>query len=597
MSRPFINNNVGIGTYLTAREVSLLAGLPMKEVPGIVLKEAVGFGLNTKNIDTNNSICIGDIVQKGRILTDMPFMLNRKVLTKHIFIAGVTGSGKTTTCHRLLYEINHNGNSGKKIPFMVIEPAKTEYRTLVRQKKYFDDVIVFTIGNEQIAPFRLNPFELVKGELITSHVDMLKATFTSAFPMEASMPQLLEEAMYLCYEAMGWDVESNEFLREEDPFDSKVDVFPQLSDLMKALELVVDKKGFDERLKKDYIGSLVSRLSNLTLGSKGLMLNCPHSVDFSYLAKNNVVLELEDIKSGEEKSFIMGLILGRMAAVIKEENRKNPNYQHVTLVEEAHRLLSKVEYGDSGSKKNAVEAFTDLLAEVRKYGEGLIIVDQIPNKLTPEVLKNTNTKIIHRILARDDKEAVGDTMLMNDKQKEYLSALSVGDTIIFTENTDSPVNVHINQFTDTSEEQVPSSEVEANFKAIKHNLGNCYSKYNLARIIKKYPELKNEFIMITERSKEDDDRKKSLADKVSMFMKYVDKFNISKAEIISEVIDRAQIIIGERLIEGLKDYDVYNSNKEVIIKFLTENSTEDITVESVHELKTKYPVFKNIRKR
>ena len=35
-----------------------------------------------------------------------------------------------------------------------------------------------------------------------------------------------------------------------------------------------------------------------------------------------------------------------------------------------------------------------MLAEVRKYGESLMIVDQIPNKLTPEVLKNTNTKLL-----------------------------------------------------------------------------------------------------------------------------------------------------------------------------------------------------------
>ena len=35
---------------------------------------------------------------------------------------GSPGSGKTTTCHRLLKEAG-------KVPFLVIEPAKTEYRT------------------------------------------------------------------------------------------------------------------------------------------------------------------------------------------------------------------------------------------------------------------------------------------------------------------------------------------------------------------------------------------------------------------------------------------------------------------------------------
>lgn len=110
-------------------------------------------------------------------------------MAKHTFIAGVTGSGKTTTCHRLLSEAN--------MPFLVIEPAKTEYRTLISKDK---DLMVFTLGNEMVSPFRINPFELIKGEVISAHVDMIKATFTSAFPMEASMPQILERAIYNVYQ-------------------------------------------------------------------------------------------------------------------------------------------------------------------------------------------------------------------------------------------------------------------------------------------------------------------------------------------------------------------------------------------------------------
>ena len=75
----------------------------------------------------------------------MPVAIKREVLNKHTFIAGVTGSGKTTTCHKLLKEA--------KIPFLVIEPAKTEYRTLI-QSKESDNCIVFTVGDETIAPFR-----------------------------------------------------------------------------------------------------------------------------------------------------------------------------------------------------------------------------------------------------------------------------------------------------------------------------------------------------------------------------------------------------------------------------------------------------------
>lgn len=451
---PFYEAGVGLNTYLTAKEVSILAGLPQKEVPGLALKESVAFGLNEKGTwRKEDGIKLGQMIQKGRRLKELPFILAPDSIAKHIFVAGVTGSGKTTTCHRLLLEAN--------MPFLVIEPAKTEYRSLLVSSEYENNkVVVFTLGNERIAPFRINPFELVEGEVVSAHIDMVKATFTSAFPMEASMPQILEEAIYRCYEKKGWDVNQNTCCYCPKRY-------PILSDLLEEFDVIVKEKNFGTQLQADYIGSLKSRLSNLTVGSKGSMLNCEYSVNFEELIHRNVVLEMEEMKSSEDKALLMGFILSRLSAVIKAEHRKNPRFRHVTLIEEAHRLLSKVEFGDSGSKKAAIETFTDLLAEVRKYGEGLIIVDQIPNKLAPEVLKNTNTKIIHKILARDDKEAVGDTMRMDERQKEYLSALEVGEAIIFSENTNKPIHVCIEKAGNTEEQQLEDEVVRECFQERK----------------------------------------------------------------------------------------------------------------------------------
>ncbi len=556
LGRPFYGEYIGLNTYLTTEEISLISGLPQKEVPGLSLKEGVSFGLNERNINNEDTINLGWMVQKGRDLPQIPFLLARESMAKHTFIAGVTGSGKTTTCHRLLSEAN--------MPFLVIEPAKTEYRTLINSEHY-KDLIVFTLGNEMVAPFRINPFELIPGEIISAHVDMVKATFTSAFPMEASMPQILEEAIYKCYQKKGWNIDTNKNEKYgEKAFNSEINSFPIMSDLLEEMKSVVESKHFSAQMQADYIGSLVSRLSNLTVGSKGKMLNCEHSTDFQSILNNNVIIEMEELKSPEDKALFMGFILSKMSSVIKDEHGKNNDFKHITLIEEAHRLFSKVEYGDSGSKKAAVETFTDLLAEVRKYGEGLIIVDQIPNKLASEVLKNTNTKIIHKILAKDDKEAVGDTMLMNDKQKEYLSALTVGNAIVFTENTDKPIHVHITAISNTNEEQVKDQIVKQRFEKNKKKFGVCYKdEYIMA--------LYNDFDVLAKQLSHCIVNRESCQYFRNSVKDVSGKFNIEQKEIWRKLIKKRELLTGKATGSSFNE----ETRIQELVNFFTNIFSED----------------------
>lgn len=456
------DNSFVMGNWITTNELAMIAGLPQKEVVGLALREEVEFGLNYQdNIQKEDKILIGNLVQSGNILSKSYVFLDKKNLDKHIFVSGVTGSGKTTTCQNILY--------GSELPFLVIEPAKTEYRIM---KEKYTDLIVFTLGNENVGtPFRLNPFEFFPHESITSRVDMIKASIEAAFDMEAAIPQIIESAIYACYEDYGWNISKNINEKYQDPFEEGSYAFPTLEDLIEKVSEVVDEQGFDTRLKNDYIGSIRARLMGLLMGSKGMMLNTKRSVDFRDLLKRKVVLELEEIRNGSEKSLIMGFILTNLMQAIKAKFLETGKaYHHITLVEEAHRLLSKFVAGDSPSKKQGVETFTDMLAEIRKYGECLVIVDQIPNKLTPEILKNTNTKIVHKLFASDDKDAIGNTIVLNKDQKEFLSNLETGRAIVFSQGYNKALQVQIWKRTETD------AEVKIKDEDLKDSVYAYYAK-------------------------------------------------------------------------------------------------------------------------
>lgn len=448
-------NSIEIGNgfvndFYSSKELSLIAGLPRKEVNGLKVTKQVEFGLNTTDEKMKEPLELGNLVQSGKILENSEVNIDKKDLNKHIFVAGVTGTGKTTTCQRILLE------SG--MPFLVVEPAKTEYRIMKLSEKT-EDMVIFTLGQDNIAPFRLNPFEFFPHESLTSRVDMIKAAIEASFDMEAAIPQLIESTIYECYKDYGWNVNTNKNTKFENPFADDVYAFPTFNDILKKVDAVAEKQGFDERLKKDYIGSIKARLQSLTLGSKGLMLNTPRSIDFVGLLDKKVVLEIEEVKNTGEKSFVMGLIMTNLREALRAKYKENKHFKHITLIEEAHRLLSKFESGDSVNKKQGVEIFADMLAEVRKYGESLIIADQIPNKLTPEVLKNTNTKIIHKLFAEDDKESVGNTMILEKEQKEFLSSLPTGRAVVFSQGWSKAVQVQIKLLTNTTSDEEVDEQI------------------------------------------------------------------------------------------------------------------------------------------
>ena len=107
--------------------------------------------------------------------------------------------------------------------------------------------------------------------------------------------------------------------------------------------------------------------------------------------------------------------------------------------------------------------FAGLLAEIRAYGEGLVIAEQIPARLVPDVIKNTAVKMTHRLPAADDREAVGATMNATQRQSRYLVTLPPGQAAVFSDGMDFPVLVKIK---DGSEREAASPAPTADARTV-----------------------------------------------------------------------------------------------------------------------------------
>lgn len=77
------------------------------------------------------------------------------------------------------------------------------------------------------------------------------------------------------------------------------------------------------------------------------------------------------------------------------------------------------------------------------YGEGCIVVDQVPTGLIPDAVKNTNLKIIHRLTAADDIAAVSTSMRLRPDQERVIGVLQEGEAVICSDFDDASAWIKI----------------------------------------------------------------------------------------------------------------------------------------------------------
>ena len=321
---------------------------------------------------------------------------------------------------------------GRKIKFLVIEPAKGEYKNRYGNRA---DVSVYGTNPDKTPLLKINPFSFPKDIHVLEHIDRLIEIFNVCWPMYAAMPAVLKEAIEQSYMTAGWDLSVSTCKYQNKKGEN---LYPTFTDVLRQINLVMEESAYSADSKGDYKGALCTRVKSLTNGIYGQIF-VSDEISAKELFDENVVIDLSRIGSSESKALIMGLLVMKLQEYRMESGEgANLPVRHVTVLEEAHNILKRTAFDTSMESSNvagkSVELLANSIAEMRTYGEGFIIADQSPGLMDMSVIRNTNTKIILRLPDLSDRELVGKSAGLSEEQILELSKLPTFVASVYQNN-------------------------------------------------------------------------------------------------------------------------------------------------------------------
>lgn len=451
-NHPFGEEFSHLTTLLTTKELSCYINFPTSSLPGISVNDVwPDFSMTPQCIQKNEEVMpLGYLLYNHR-KTDIKVGVPINTFCRHALVAGVNGSGKTNSVLGIL-----EGFLKTERPMMVIEPAKTEYvdwaikynkeieeyNKIVskdKQKKLIKIFIpgcdFYAKGQQKPDNLHFNPFEVIRindnyDYKVLAHIDKLKSVLAAAFPTQEILPTVIERLLYKIYIDKLWIRDGKQ--------DARPDRFPTLKDINnRCMKDLMTNLGYAEENTMNISAAIRTRFNSMKYGWKNMLLNNERLQGTSWreLFDTPCVINLSYAGDDSDKAFIMALLLQflyeyRQAESEMEGYSFDDNIcKHLVVVEEAHRVMSKCENPELPQYR-ANQMFANILSEVRAYGQGVMVVDQVPSRLIEDAIKNTNIKIIHKIVAADDVCMMGQSMGLTEEQQKVISKLSIGQAIL-----------------------------------------------------------------------------------------------------------------------------------------------------------------------
>ena len=397
-------------SLLDSRTLAGILASPGASVPGLLARPAPPAHRHGVNI--------AGPLDMGRAWgTDQRVRIGLGDLEGHGFLTGATGSGKSTSLLRLLSQAWNR----HRLPFLLIDPVKDEYEHMSER---FEGGLTLVRGRD----IRLDIMRAWQGEDPADHLAQVARAFIGSFTMPSPAPYVVTKLFDQVVGQPGGPCGAT------------------LHDVRDMLDPIVASLGYAGEPQANIRAIIATRLDLLLSPLRAARLCWPDSTMIFRLMSGPAVVTLADLGDDEERSFLV-LVLTMAVRAMARLRGAVGGVRHLLVLEEAHRVIPDIPPSADPEATSAAKVSADLLsgmlAEVRAYGEQVLVVDQSPSRVSPEVLRNTNLKIVHRVVHPDDQVQVAGAMSMLAQEGRGLGLLRAGQAVISSRARPQPQTVAI----------------------------------------------------------------------------------------------------------------------------------------------------------
>lgn len=380
----------------------------------------------------------------------LPFSIAKHDVTKPMICSGSPGAGKTNFLFGFLIDSWRQG-----IPFTVLDPTNAqEYRYLLAEESLRQTLVVYTVGDNLSLPFRFNPFAVPPSgpggsATVRAHVTRVLAAFKAASEFWDPLPAVFQDALRRVYEDAGWDMDDT-----YETGKARGLVFPTFSAFAEAMQAeleqaVIPDYGPGTEAAGIILGATKARVGNI-LNHLGHVLNVDDDGKdfFQRLLRTPCIIELGALGSEDAISLVMSFLTAQIVghteyAYHAENGQPRP---HLLCLEEAHVMLSDESSARSQSphqgnaRGKAAADLSRLFAEFRKFGCGLILLDQRVASLVGGPRDNAYFSLFFRTADPASFDHLARVTNLDPRQIEYArTQLDRGQAIVLDRHSGRPV--------------------------------------------------------------------------------------------------------------------------------------------------------------